>query len=90
MGGVACRMANSNHRQQHAHHYKEMKMDRMNITILDDGTIKVETDKISQANRMTAEAFMRNIASACGGRQEQKHKHGVLGHAHHHTLGAGH
>jgi len=68
-------------------------MDSMNITILDDGSIKVETDKISQANHMTAEAFMRNIATACGGHQERKHKQGFIGSALHtiqHTLGRGH
>ena len=65
----------------------------MNITILPDGTIKVETDKISQANHMTAEAFMRNIATAAGGHQERKHKHGIIGAAHHaiqHRMGFGH
>lgn len=68
-------------------------MDSMNITILEDGTIKVETDKISQANHMTAEAFMRNMASACGGKQERKHRQGVIGAARHtlqHLMGYGH
>ena len=68
-------------------------MDSMQITILEDGTIKCETDKISQANHMTAEAFMRNMASACGGKQERKHKHGVIGAAGHalkHALGRSH
>ena len=68
-------------------------MDSMNITILEDGTIKVETDKISQANHMTAEAFLRNMASACGGKQERKHRQGVIGAACHtvqHILGRGH
>jgi hypothetical protein len=68
-------------------------MDSMNITILDDGTIKVETDKISQANHMTAEAFLRNMSNACGGKQERKHKHGVIGaaaHAVHHAIGRAH
>lgn len=68
-------------------------MDSMNITILDDGSIKVETDKISQANHMTAEAFMRHIATACGGEQTRRHKHGVIGaagHALRHKLGFNH
>ena len=68
-------------------------MDSMNITILDDGTIKVETDKISQQNHMTAEAFMRNMASACGGHQERKHKQGLIGSIRHtiqHKLGHNH
>ena len=68
-------------------------MDLMNIEILDDGTIKIETDKISQQNHMTAEAFMRNINSACGGKQERKHKQGFIGSVRHsiqHALGHGH
>jgi len=68
-------------------------MDKMNITILADGTVKIETDKISPMNHMTAEAFMRFMASACGGEQHRKHKHGILGaagHALQHKLGMGH
>lgn len=68
-------------------------MDSMNITILEDGTIKVETDKISQANHMTAEAFLRNMALACGGKQERKHRQGVIGaacHAVQHLMGHSH
>ena len=65
----------------------------MNITILDDGTIKIETDAISQANHMTAEAFLRFVAQAGGTRQTQKHKHGMIGaarHAVHHAIGHAH
>jgi hypothetical protein len=68
-------------------------MDSMNITVLEDGSLKIETDKISQANHMTAEAFMRNIASACGGKQERKHKQGFIGsmlHTIQHTIGHNH
>jgi hypothetical protein len=60
-----------------------MNVDSMKVTILDDGTIKVETDRISQANHLTAEAFMRNLAAAAGGAQTRRHKHGVLGEAQH-------
>ena len=68
-------------------------MDTMNVTILPDGSLKIETDRISQANHMTAEAFMRNVASAAGGKQQRKHKQGFLGaaaHAVRHGLGMGH
>jgi len=68
-------------------------MDEMKITILDDGTLKIETDHISQANHMTAEAFMRHIATAGGATQTRKHKQGMLGAARHalqHALGKGH
>lgn len=67
--------------------------DQIIITILDDGTIKVETDKISQANHMTADAFMRNLATAGGAQQTRKHKAGILGaaiHAVQHAMGSGH
>ena len=68
-------------------------MDSMKIEILEDGSIKIDTDKISQANHMTAEAFMRNIANACGGHQERKHKQGFIGglqHTFQHILGHKH
>ena len=68
-------------------------MDSMKITILDDGSLKIETDKISQANHMTAEAFMRNINTLCGGKQYRKHKQGFIGAARHalqHKLGHKH
>lgn len=67
--------------------------DTMNIEVLQDGTIKIVTDKISQVNHMTAEAFLRNVAVAAGGRQERAHRHGVLGAAVHsvqHILGRKH
>lgn len=68
-------------------------MDKMKITILDDGTLKIETDQISPANHMTAEALLRNTAMACGGEQTRVHKHGVVGsmlHAAQHALGMNH
>lgn len=68
-------------------------MDLMNVTILTDGTIRIETDAISQANHMTAEAFLRNIATAAGDKQDRKHKQGMLGASAcmiHHVLGMGH
>jgi len=68
-------------------------VDTIKITVLEDGTIKAETDKISQVNHSTAEAFMRNLATAGGGQQVRKHKHGVLGAAAHalaHLKGGAH
>lgn len=68
-------------------------MDTMNITVLDDGSIKIETDKISQVNHMTAEAFLRNVAQAGGGQQTRQHKRGIIGaavHAVQHAFGSGH
>lgn len=67
--------------------------DQIQITILEDGTIKAETDRISAANHQTAEAFMRNLAVAGGGEQKRQHKGGLLGEAAHtlaHALGKAH
>lgn len=68
-------------------------MDRMEIEILEDGTIKATTDKISAVNHSTAEAFMRQLATAGGTKQERKHRHGVVGatlHAIQHAIGKAH
>ena len=68
-------------------------MDSMQITILEDGTIKVETDAISPQNHMTAEAFLRNVAQAGGAKQTRKHKQGLIGAARHalqHAAGHAH
>ncbi len=68
--------------------------DAMIITILENGTIKVETGKVSGVNHMTAEAFMRELPLLCGGgKQERKHRHGPCGglvHAVQHLTGRGH
>lgn len=53
-------------------------MDQLNITILQDGTIKVETDKISMVNHFTAEAFLHTLTIGAGGPQERKHKFGSV------------
>jgi len=68
-------------------------MDQMQITILEDGTIKADTGYISSANHSTAEAFMRNLAQAAGAPQTRKHKAGFIGaaiHAAQHALMGGH
>jgi hypothetical protein len=68
-------------------------MDQMQITVLEDGSLRIETDRISPANHMTAEAFMRNVQTACGGKQERTHKRGIIGvvvHAAQHAFGHHH
>ena len=60
-------------------------MDTMTITILDDGTIRTETDPVSQANHSNAEAFLRLVSELGGGKTERKRKHGhTHTHAHQH------
>jgi hypothetical protein len=56
-----------------------MAKDTMKITVLADGTIKVETSAITTSNHTNAEAFVRLIAQLAGGETEierkQKHQH---------------
>ena len=49
-------------------------MDAINIKILDDGTIRVETDKISGPNHLGAEQFLREMSKLAGGTVEIKKK----------------
>ena len=58
-------------------------MDTIKISILEDGTIKTETDKISGPNHQTAEMFLRGVQEKLGGDVTITHKHG--GHEHVHT-----
>lgn len=66
-----------------------MKRDEINIEVLADGTIKMTTDKISQANHVNAEGFLQLMARLAGGatekqRKTQGHTH-THGHDHEHT-----
>ena len=68
-------------------------MDQMKITILEDGTIKTETDKVSAPTHSNAESFLRLVAQLCGGKTERRHKHGFIGaviHAAQHLTGGAH
>jgi hypothetical protein len=54
-------------------------MDGMLITVLPDGTLKIETDKISSANHASAEAFLRDANNMMGGTVTRKRKGGLVG-----------
>ena len=62
-----------------------MSRDKMQITILEDGTIKMDSDRISMPNHSSAEQFVRAVAREAGGSttKKSKHKHGHLGHHSH-------
>jgi hypothetical protein len=65
--------------------------DTIKITVLEDGTIKTETDKVSMPNHANAEAFLRDIGRLAGGPVTRKAKHGfVLSHTHTHQDGHAH
>jgi hypothetical protein len=53
-------------------------MDTIKIEILADGTIKVETDKISGPNHLNATQFLAEMSKLAGGEITIKAKHGKL------------
>lgn len=57
-------------------------MDELKIEILADGTIKVESDKVSAANHVTAEGFLKHLAELAGGPTTRTRKGHT--HTHHH------
>lgn len=66
-----------------------MKQDVIEIEILEDGTIKTVTDKVSMPNHANAEGFMRQLATYCGGFVKRVRRIAVgaslLGALHEHT-----
>ena len=56
-------------------------MDKIKVTILSDGTLKIETDRVSGPNHANAEALLREIIIGMGGNVDQKRK--TIGHHHH-------
>lgn len=56
-------------------------MDTIKVTILEDGTIRTDNDRISGPNHSSAEQFMRDIAKLAGGKLEIEKKRPS---AHHH------
>lgn len=63
-------------------------MDKIKVTILSDGTLKIETDRVSMPNHANAEALLREIISGMGGKVDQRRKAGH--HHHHHEEGHNH
>lgn len=66
--------------------------DQMKIEILPDGTIKIDTDRISGPNHTNAEGFIREIFRLAGGQGKRTLKTGAsLAHALHvHTMDGHH
>ncbi len=58
--------------------------DAITISILDDGTIKTETDKVSMPNHQSAERFLLDVGRLAGGTVTKEHKHGGTWHTHAH------
>jgi len=60
-----------------------MATDRMEVRILDDGTVVIETDKISGPNHIIAEKALDFLAKEMGG--ETKRERRPNAHTHEHT-----
>lgn len=58
-------------------------MDKLEIEITEDGTIKISSDKVSGANHANAEAFYKLLAQNAGGATTRERKQGH-GHVHEH------
>ena len=63
-----------------------MSEDRIKVSILKDGTIRVETDPISAPNHVNATALLKQIATLAGGEVtiEKRTDHHEHGHFHEH------
>jgi hypothetical protein len=67
-----------------------MTTDTLKITILEDGTIKVETDQISQANHRSADEVVKLLGTLMGGeitidQHHPGHSHQGQAQSHHHA-----
>ena len=67
------------------------KEDKMTLTILEDGTAKLEVDGISAANHTSADRIVKEFAAMMGGplkiehstkKHSHQHQHGGVKHEH--------
>lgn len=59
--------------------------DIIDIEILNDGTIKFKTDKISEANHLSADEFLAEAIELAGGEHKTiQRQHGAKAHKHSH------
>ena len=59
-----------------------LKQDTMQIEILEDGTIKISTDKVSMPNHVNADQFLQHVARQIGGASDRVRKGAVHVHQH--------
>jgi hypothetical protein len=63
-----------------------MQNDTIEIEIIEaDGSLKVTTDKISQANHLNADALLREMGRVMGGETIRTHRKDSYGHVHEHV-----
>lgn len=61
---------------------KPYSTDKLEIKILDTGTVRVSSGKISAANHVSAETFLHCIQTAIGGKVTVRQKLGTVAHSH--------
>lgn len=54
----------------------------MIIRVMPDGSIKIETDKVTPAAHVRAERFIAEVIDKLGGKVERKSRHGHHHHGH--------
>lgn len=63
-----------------------LNQDKIRVEILEDGTIRVETDRVSMPNHASAEEFLRLMAElANGGHQDRISKGHTHNQSHNHV-----
>ena len=58
--------------------------DKMTMTILEDGTARLEVDGISGANHVRADALVAEFAKLMGGKVKTSKRPQAMSHTHHH------
>ena len=61
--------------------------DQITFTVLEDGTIKTDTDKVSMPNHASAASFLENVGRLLGGtvtivKKAMTHSHLLVKHEH--------
>ena len=57
-------------------------MDTINVEILEDGTLSITTDKISEQNHMSADELIRDLEKVMGGKVEKNNRPDKKQHVH--------
>ncbi len=56
--------------------------DKITVTVLENGQLKIETDTISLGNHVLAERLLQELCTLAGGEVTRKNKKGYAEHSH--------
>lgn len=62
-----------------------MQNDSLDITILEDGTVKIETDKVSNINHISADNLVKFLSELAGGKTTRTRHGHTHNHSHDHS-----